>query len=329
MSRLTRREFIQFSGLGLSAAVLAACGGSEAPRPSDELMRAFVDTLGITPTTTRQDIERMAYDTGGDPVWNTSTILGEFINKRGETVVLATDARGEPDWNVVATKYNPVEYPRPTVQKSKQLSITRNVGGVSQQLRIVVYGTLGTVSRITKIDTGIVESFLTEYFAQSKAPVNVLHLNFNPPDIETDFLVDGDNEIKEGLQSVNSDGTIYSARQGTSRFRYDDGKVEVLRVDTVLHFNVIHDNAERLGVTLQQIIPGIKANEAIGFLANNYKVEGYPPDFKINQAYSTIAGWAAAFDPGVAQLIIGGKSYEGMLPILTNEMETLADLGMK
>jgi hypothetical protein len=110
------------------------------------------------------------------------------------------------------------------------------------------------------------------------------------------------------------------------RATYEDGTVETLRQDVLINFHATHDDAEHLGITPEESLKLSLANESAGLLGQQYKSEGFPD--KPNEAYTTIAGFASAFDKPTANLFVG-TGHQDFIDSLVSEMEILADLGKK
>ena len=295
-----RRWFLKVMLATAAGGVLAACGGGK-EQDNSQLVEYLKNELGITPTTTREELAEMAYKKAIDPTWFINKPIGNFKNTRGESLKLSTDNIGEL---VVETQYiREITYPFPTVQEVKPFTFQHD----GKENQLIVYGTLGTISRSKGYGEDIIKSFLDQYFNGSKSPVNIVHLDFNP--------------VMSG--PAFSAATPWNLNKETGEVTYPILEV-LIRVHRAHHF------AENLGMNLENILRHGFTNEAIGFLGNQFpETGGGLIRGRINESYSTLAALASALDPSVADLTLGGTTHLDLFPSIVEEMGILAEIGRK
>src|SRR3989344_9679979 len=91
---VSRRDFLKFSAAVAGGGVLAACGGGK-EQDNSQLLEYLKSELGITPTTTREELAEIAFNRAIDPTWFLNKPIGTFKNINGDSLELSTDEIGE------------------------------------------------------------------------------------------------------------------------------------------------------------------------------------------------------------------------------------------
>jgi hypothetical protein len=321
--RFTRRQFL-FAVPSIAATLaLSSCADAK-ENGIDTLNHVLRRELGITASTTRDQLAKIAFDRMQDANWNTNRTFGKIENLRGETVRLATDSRGEPDWSLVHTIYEKVRYLEPPTIRTHTFRFEDDSEGIRRELRLEVYGMHGTIEAAKRYDEIKVRNFLHDYFSEKRSIGNVLHLNYIPYMMRVDFATDGIQGLQEAL--IPSDGKIRAARTTSIAVHLEDG-TRVYRTDVLLNIHATHDDAEHLGIMPEQILRLNIANELTGVLGAQYSDESIPERIRINEAYSTLAGYLAAFDDFAPDVLFGGQAYKEFLPYIELEMIKQMELG--
>jgi len=280
--------------------VLAACGGGR-EQDNSQLLEYLKSELGITPTTTRMDIARLAYEKAINPSWFINKRIGTYNNIEGYPLEFSTDAIGELS---VPIQYPiDIKYPSPNPSETKVYAFKQN--GVENQL--IVYGTSGTVARSKAYGEDIIGNFLSQYFSGSKSPINKIHLDFNSV-----FF-----------------GPAFSA---ASPWMFDKqtGVVTYPAQEVLIRINRAHDFAANLGMSLDSILRFGFTNEVVGFLGNQFPETGDELiRGNVNESYSTLAAITSAIDKSFTELTLGGNAYVDLFPSIAKEMEILAEIGRK
>lgn len=287
------------------------------PKPTN---KPFVDNarrlLEITAETTREEVEKSAYERTLDTKWLVDEDLGSYIDNTGRRISIelnsTSDGLGETIYHN-GHKAVPVVYPT-----ADPLAVEEIISG-GGKTHTYIYGTKSTVSRIMA-KKEVVQSFADEYFADSKAPVNLLHLIFTPTDQLYDFtrvpaLAKAPSQNGQHMQSF---GFIYVwwMKPGNGDPQY------IVGTEVYLRFHAMEKKAQILGMSKRDTIVGVISNEMINVFAEQ---QINTNDLPNNEAYSTISCFVASMDPETAALILGGQAYKDFAELMASEMDKLAE----
>lgn len=321
---ITRRDFLKLSGVALGGSVLRACGvvGDPTPRPENILLgEELAKMLEITNLTTRTEMASIAarrmYGFSVDGLtedkdyssWNTDTdkVIGTFYNGSGQTLPLKLDADGEPNIPVIENII--LSYPEPDKYRFERIDMGTNI-------TVVIYGTLVTLGNI-KVGKQVIADFAKEYFKDSKAPLNVLHLNFNSP-----FYPQMRYENIGDLEKDSPDKIKFSTgAAGTFR----DVSQAIKRESIFINLNPVGDASLSFGLSKEDLTREALANEISGALGNHYSPL-QARDRKANEAYTTLAGFAGIWNENTRNLVLGGSAHLAFVDMLVKEMDRLEDI---
>jgi hypothetical protein len=297
---LTRRDLI----IGASAAfTLAGCGGENKVKQEvtyDEKNKEFVSILeghlGVSDSTNRSELEDLIFERSQDSDFMIDVRnIASFINNRGEEIQFGTNELGwvrfEGDGDLPVFDYGMGE---------KDLSEK-----VRDRKQVNILGPLDKVEYYTE-DSNLNDmfEFVEGYVGGEDVPFTFT-LNMFP--LTTDLTLPN---LKISFPENYPTGLTFRG-EGENGPYYG----------VVLNLNMAHMQSERLGLDPIQSLREVAVNEAVN-LIGKIEADRRNAHFPDNEAPSTLAGYAAAFNPSWDRFF-GGAIFTEMMNNWSNDMKEL------
>ncbi|MDP2860946.1 MAG: twin-arginine translocation signal domain-containing protein, partial [bacterium] len=268
--RLSRRDFLKFSGYGAAALAAAArgtrvavtaaailspleaCSVSPEVRKQANLAfaRAIEKKAGIDPATiTYEELAALAYENQyKTPLWLPGQPIGEIMDLTGIKIPLVLGQNGEPK-PVRGIKSREISYPLPYPLK------TELIQSFDKRRSVVFYGTSETTSALMA-DKEQWLVFLGEYFAHAFAPA-ALHLNFCPKNFPVSPVDVGGIGFKLDTRGISLG---WSAIVRNKAF-------QPLREEVWLQVPAADEESLSLNILRTETLTEVLANEAVNLAA--------------------------------------------------------------
>lgn len=243
----------------------------------------------------------------GQP-WLTMTMQGTFYNNRGQRLEAFIDSKGNPIISRPMGSGYEVNYTLNTQDNEpKSLDNGRNF--------LVCYGN-HEICLPTTLNKIIVGSFLDDYFRNSAVEFNVIHMDFRKE--KKGFVNIGDLKKPPIPENLGRGQTLFS---------FDEKAGQIRRIDIIVNLSEIHSHALKFGLSLDQALKEVFANEKIN-LIGTLRIRNKTSDQDDSlEALSTLAGYVGMADQKndlTTELL--GWNHQAFISMLASGMEETAEI---
>lgn len=240
--------------------------------------------------------------------WLTDMTLGTIFNQIDEEVTIATKEDGEPEAIGIDRPLPEVAFTTSDREKSRTISDGQNY--------LICYGL--EFCSPTEGNAEITGQFLSDYFYESDAQYNVLHIDARTPGRD-DYL---------DIGQIGKSPELPENASATNQFLIETESGKPARLDVILSTREIYLDSLYLGFDPNLVLTENLVNEKVDILSHVWNPElRMMPSLPSLEAMGTIAGMSVLADPEnpLADQLLG-PNHKRFVDLLAEEMQSQAQI---